>query len=408
MVSAIARELKSYRRTILKAMRQKIFCISYGNIAYSLKHLDIQGIIDMSFENVLWLNHRDFFHPRAGGAERTILEVSTRLVRKGYNVTWLSTHSPNLPLEQEINGIRILRLGGNISSHFRNLMFERRYRDDTVVIDDLAHVVPWLSERFSSLPGTVFFRHLHRRTLDGQLSPIKASVLKRIENNYPRLYRKWPFVTESEQGIKDLQELGLPPERTVRIPPGVDTDRLLPHEKYDQPSLIYFGGLRDYKRPYEALHLLKELLPIYPDIKLRVSGSGPSLPKMKSLALSLGLRKNVEFLGRLDEKELFDVVSRSWLNLHFSRAEGWGYSILEASSCGTPTLAYDVPGVSEAILNDKNGVTVQDHRWEELFENARKMLDNYGSWGQTSRNVAKYYSWDVTASIWEKHLLSIS
>lgn len=362
----------------------------------------------MSFENVLWLNHRDIFHPRAGGAERTILEVSTRLVRKGYKVTWLSTHSPNLPLEQEINGIRILRLGGNISSHVRNLMFERRYRDDTVVVDDLAHVVPWLSERFSSLPGTVFFRHLHRRTLDGQLSPIKASVLKKIENNYPRLYRKWPFVTESEQGIRDLQGLGLPPERTVRIPPGVDTDMLLPQEKYEQPSLIYFGGLRDYKRPYESLYLLKDLLPDYPDIKLRISGDGPSMSKMKSLSYTLDLEKNVEFLGRLHERELFDVVSRSWLNLHFSQAEGWGYSILEAASCGTPTLAYDVPGVSEAVENGINGLKVKDKDRKSLRSNARKIIDTKGEWIKMSREMSIKYSWNSTSIVWEKHLENLT
>ena len=362
----------------------------------------------MSFEKVLWLNHRDIMHPRAGGAERTILEVSSRLVERGYEVTWLSTHSEGLPKEQEVKGIKILRLGGNISTHMRNLMFEHKQLRNTVVIDDLAHVVPWLSERFSSLPGTVFFRHLHRRTLDGQLSPLKASVLKKIENNYPRLYRKWSFVTESEQGIKDLQELGLPPERTVRIPPGVDTDRLKPQEKYEQPSLIYFGGLRDYKRPYEALNLLKELLLAYPDIKLRVSGSGPSLPKMKAMASSLGLEKNVEFLGRLDEKELFDVVSKSWLNLHFSRAEGWGYSILEASACGTPTIGYNVPGVEEAIEDGKNGVKVPENERSTLVEAAEIILKEHDKWSRSCRQLANGYSWEHTTDCWEQHLSGLS
>lgn len=378
------------------------------NTAYSLKHADIQGNRIMSFENVLWLNHRDILHPRAGGAERTILEVSTRLVRKGYQVTWLSTRSPGLPVEQEINGIRILRLGGNISSHVRNILFEKKQLKDTVVIDDLAHVVPWLSERFSPMRGTVFFRHLHRRTLDGQLSPVKAGILKRIEANYPRMYKTWPFVTESEQGIRDLQELGLPPDRTVRIPPGVDTETLAPREKYDQPSLIYFGGLRDYKRPYEALYLLKELLPVYPEIKLRVSGSGPSLPKMKALAVSLGLDKNVEFLGRLNEVELFDVVSRSWLNLHFSQAEGWGYSILEASACGTPTVGYDVPGVEEAIEDYNNGMKVTDNKRDGLAPAAQAIISDYIKWSKSSRLLAQRYSWELTTNLWEQHLYSLS
>ena len=37
--------------------------------------------------NVLWLNHRDIKHPRAGGAERTIMELSKRLYPKNIHLT---------------------------------------------------------------------------------------------------------------------------------------------------------------------------------------------------------------------------------------------------------------------------------------------------------------------------------
>lgn len=357
-------------------------------------------------QKIIWLNHRDIRHPRTGGAERTILEVSSRLVMRGYKVAWLSTNSQGLPREENINGIEILRLGGNISAHMKNLIFERKQLSDTLVIDDLAHVVPWLSERFSSLPGTVFFRHMHRRTLDGQLPPLKAAILKKIEAWYPRIYKKWSFVTESKQGVHDLEEIGIPYSRIERIPPGVDFTNLGLKEKYERPSLIYFGGMRDYKRPYEAIYLLQKLKQIYPDITLRISGSGPSLNPMRLLSRKLGLDDHTEYLGRLDEDKLFDTVSRSWVNLHFSKAEGWGLSIIEASSCGTPTLAYDVPGVSEVIFDGHNGKKVIDMDREKLFETAVNMIENYKLWVNSSRNVALKFSWDKTTDMWEKHLQS--
>ena len=357
----------------------------------------------MSFNKVIWLNHRDLLHPRAGGAERTIYEISRRLVGRGYQVSWLSTKSPGLPSHEKIEGIDIYRLGGNITAHIRDILFENRQSEGTVVVDDLAHVVPWMSERFGKLPGTAFFRHLHQRTLDGQLPGPKGSILKRIEKTYPLLYKKWPFVTESKQGVRDLEELGISPDRIVRIPPGVDLERLQPKEKFTEPSLVYFGGLRDYKRPWEALYLLKELKEDYPDIKLRVSGEGPSLNSMRSLAGKLELGNNVEFMGRLDNEHLFDIVARSWLNLHFSVAEGWGYSILEASACGTPTVAYDVPGVNEAIINGTNGFIVDELEQTELLRTVLDFVDRYEHWPTKCRELSTSYSWDSTTLAWEQH-----
>ena len=366
------------------------------------------GKKEMAFSKVIWLNHRDIMHPKAGGAERTIYEVSKRLVNKGYQMIWLSTKSIDLPRYQKLDGIEIHRIGGNVTSHFINLILERKISDGAVFVDDMAHVVPWLSERSTRNPGTVFFRHLHRRTLDGQLTTWKAKSLKAIESNYPLIYSRWPFVTESKQGVQDLRDMGIPSDRIVRIAPGVDSERMRPKEKYVEPSLVYFGGLREYKRPYEALLLLDELRKIYPSIKLRVSGEGPSLLPMKLLASKLGVDRNVEFLGRLDEESLFDVVARSWLNLHFSTAEGWGYSILEASACGTPTVGYSVPGVDEAIIEGRNGIKVPEGDRENFLVSILKILNEYTVWPEVCRILAESYSWDKTADLWERHLTNLS
>jgi glycosyltransferase involved in cell wall biosynthesis len=34
--------------------------------------------------------------------------------------------------------------------------------------------------------------------------------------------------------------------------------------------------------------------------------------------------------------------------------EGWGLNVIEAGACGTPTVAYNVPGLRDSV---KNGVT---------------------------------------------------
>ena len=113
-------------------------------------------------------------------------------------------------------------------------------------------------------------------------------------------------------------------------------------------------------------------------------------------------------MGRLDEETLFDVVAKSWLNLHFSVAEGWGYSILEASACGTPTIAYNVPGVNETIINGKNGATVADGDIKAMIKDSVKFLEKPEQWIQPCRSIAEEHTWNSTASLWEKHLNALN
>jgi glycosyltransferase involved in cell wall biosynthesis len=38
--------------------------------------------------------------------------------------------------------------------------------------------------------------------------------------------------------------------------------------------------------------------------------------------------------------------------------EGWGLVVTEANACGTPTVAYDVPGLRDAVRHERTGLLV--------------------------------------------------
>lgn len=82
--------------------------------------------------------------------------------------------------------------------------------------------------------------------------------------------------------------------------------------------------------------------------------------------------------------------------------EGWGFSILEASAAGTPTVAYDVPGVADAVEDGINGIKVRDGDREALTKAALSILRDPEKWWSSSLEVAKKYSWDITPARWEK------
>jgi glycosyltransferase involved in cell wall biosynthesis len=353
---------------------------------------------------IIWFSHRDLKHPRSGGAEKTIYEVGRRLVQYGNDVKWISVATDSLPVTDVLSGIKVVRLPSNAFAHISVPIILRREKYE-VVVDDMAHAVPWGSENFNHSRGTVFFHHLHRKSLKGQISLPAAFLVSGIEALYPFIYRHWPFVTESKSSFKDLKSIGINSDRILKIPPGLNVDDFMTFEKTEEPSLVYFGGMRDYKRPWESLYVLKDLITSYKDIHLFMVGSGPSLDRVREISKSIGVDKYVTFTGRLSDHQLKEIVGKAWVNVHSSLTEGFGFSIIEASAQGTPTVAYGVSGVSEAVEDGKNGILVEDGNRKLMVEAIIKIIDGYsGNWECSSQSVAKKYSWDNTADLWESHL----
>ena len=355
---------------------------------------------------VLWFNHRDISHPRAGGAERTILELSKKFGRIGIQITLVTGGTRKGEPVSTPENLDINRFRGNLGPHFAHPHFLKG--DYDVVVDDLAHVVPWFSEMVGSIPGTVFFRHLHARSLKGQVSrPLELS-LGLIERNYGRIYKKWPFVTESSTGVSDLKNMRIQPERIVQIEPGVDTDKFRPGAKTDFPSIVFVGRMMEYKRPDHAVIAMKQVTSQFPDAKLLMVGDGPFLNHVRNLVSSLKLGSNVEILGKISDQELVRILSASWVNIHTSITEGWGYSIMEASACGVPTVAYRVPGVVDAIDPDRNGYLVQDGNLGELSKALISQFSSPESMAASSRHYAELHTWEKSANKWSQHLKNVA
>ena len=350
---------------------------------------------------ILWLAHRDPLNPRAGGAERTIYEVCTRLVRKGHKVIILAGGWKGSKSVEYLFGIEIHRFGKNISPHLVLPVYLLKYQYD-LIVNDLGHALPWISSTIMNKYNIVFFRHLHARSLPGQVNPFFAKLITAIEKCYFIFYHNTIFVTESTTSKNDLLKLGIKDDKIIMNPPGVNLNLFYPAAKIQYPTLVYFGGMREYKRPQESLFLLKGILERIKPVDLFIIGSGPEELHLRKLASELDLLDHAIFKGRVSDTELSSIVASSWLNVHTSVTEGWGLSILEASAAGTPTVAYDVPGVRDAVEDGINGIKVRDGDRKGLIDAAFSILSDPERWRSSSVEVAMKYSWDKTAELWEQ------
>ena len=349
---------------------------------------------------ILWIAHRDPLNPRAGGAERIIYEVGTRLAMNGHYISVLAGGWKNCKREENLNGIYILRYGYRMGPHIVLPVHLLKHKYD-IVVADLGHAVPWISPILLRRKTIVSFLHLHGRSLPGQVSKSLAYIITSLEKLYFIFYNKSHFITISGTSVADLESLGIKAKNISLINPGVNSELFHPSIKTEYPSIVYFGGMRPYKRPEESLYLLKELRSEINGLKLTMIGDGPSRKSLEKLCLGLGLRENVVFLGRISNSELAEIVASSWLNIHSSVTEGWGISIIEAASAGTPTVAFDVPGVSESVENGFNGITVENGNRKALVSAALEIMKRPEKWWISSVKVAKKYSWDKTAKLWE-------
>lgn len=82
-------------------------------------------------------------------------------------------------------------------------------------------------------------------------------------------------------------------------------------------------------------------------------GTGPDEGKHKALARELGLAERVRFLGY--RKDVPDLMARTDINVLVSNWEGLPRSIIEAMRAGLPTVASDVGGSREMVVDDVTG-----------------------------------------------------
>lgn len=352
---------------------------------------------------ILWLTHRDLMNPRSGGAERTVFEVGRRLVSRGHTVEQASLTFPGARVEDTLEGVRVRRFDSALNLHLSVGRLTHEIAPD-VVVDDLAHVVPWRPTDRTAIPGVAFFRHLHARTLGGQVRIPAAATLRLIERTYSLIYRSWPIVTESRQSYSDLVRLGVPANQIRVIAPGADTRSRITYDRAKEPTVVYFGGLKSYKRPQHALVAFDRLLKQNKKVKFVLVGDGPELKHLRELSLSLGLSQQVSIVGRLSDLQLSQIVSSAWVNVHCSSAEGWCYSAMEAAALGVPTVAYRAPGVSETILDNVSGKLVEDGNIEELATAIFQILQSPHGWWNSAANYSLRYRWDRTATDWERLL----
>ncbi|MBT5032221.1 MAG: glycosyltransferase family 4 protein [Proteobacteria bacterium] len=241
---------------------------------------------------------------------------------------------------------------------------------------------------------------------------------------YQRLFA--PFLRRADLVIgcsKSTAELAIQKnvraERIAVICPGVDLPETpLSHKSAKQALgvenktlLLSVGRLIPRKGLAEFItHSFTDLAAHDPNLELWIVGSEPenalnrgggSVQQAIEAAIKANkLETQVRLLDRVDDTELGQLYASADAFVFPlvetpGDVEGFGMVAIEASSYGTPTVAFDCGGVSDAIENGKNGYLVTPGNYGDFSQRITQVISE--PLRQSCTEYAKIFSWEIYA-----------
>ena len=295
---------------------------------------------------ILILNWKDLAHPAAGGAEVFTEEVARRLVERGHTVTLFSAAVAGRPAQEGVEGVHLVRAGGRFTVYRAARRFWSTQAPGAcdIVVDEI-NTRPFMTPRWLRDTPKVALIHQLAREIWAYETPFPLSILGRhvLEPWWLRAYRDVPAITVSASSAESLVRYHR--WRDVTIVPEGFTPHPVPNvAKERDPTVVFLGRLVAMKRPEDALEAFRQLNVTLASARLWMIGDGPLLPQLRATSPA-----GVEFLGRVGREELIERLARAHVLVSTSVREGWGLNVSEAAACGTPSIAYAVPGLIDSV-----------------------------------------------------------
>ena len=345
---------------------------------------------------------------------------SKKLVEMGHEIFIITIQRPNMPKFEIMDGISVYRFPSYTISkigyeipHFIKLtqtikkvcnehkldVLEFATQDFLTSIPAL-YIKKWINVpvivTVNGLPGISWFSG--NRIVDGAGYLYTNLIGKRIIKaaDGARLL--------SSSLYDDLLKFGVDGERMRTIHRGVDTTVFNPYyDEYDVRKelginnifILFVGRLIKMKGVEYLIRAVKDLIPLYGNLKLVIVGDGDAREEYERMASSI--KENVIFTGYRSDAYRFmcaaDIVVLP------SLCEGCPNIVLEAMACGTPVIASRVGAVPDIIENDKTGIIVEQKDVEGLKKALVQLIEDQElakKMGERGRErIEKYFTWDA-------------
>jgi glycosyltransferase involved in cell wall biosynthesis len=222
----------------------------------------------------------------------------------------------------------------------------------------------------------------------GLASPWIASAPRR--RAYAGMMRRASRVIAVAEEIRSelIEVFGVPPDKVVTIATGRDrrpfevaggdkaraASRKALGVAPESEVILSLMSLTPEKDPVGHVRVIHEVLRRRPASLFVVAGDGPLRPGVERAVAGLGLDGRVRLLG--SRPEVPELLAAADLVLLASRSEGTPSCLIEAGMAGLPSVAYDVGGVGEVVVDGETGLLSAPGDSLSLARNVGRLLED--------------------------------
>lgn len=201
------------------------------------------------------------------------------------------------------------------------------------------------------------------------------------------------------------------------IHPGVDVDAFICTETEAKTQrqqwgvgeqdivLISISRMEPRKNHARVLKALAELRKQGLPVVCVMASDGEERPKLQRLAQELDVAEFVRFPGYIDDRER--ILSFAAADIHVqpsiqsgSMIEGYGIVFIEAAAAGLPSIAGNIGGQAEAVLDGETGFVIDGTDQEQLTEAIKRFSESpelRQQMGLAGRSWARKNDWNQIA-----------
>jgi glycosyltransferase involved in cell wall biosynthesis len=177
-----------------------------------------------------------------------------------------------------------------------------------------------------------------------------------------RLVLKWPDLAVVVSRAEYVAWRELVPEQEVAVVPnGIDCTWKRSRRAADPQAplqLVYVGRLAPRKGLAESLAALRLARDAGVAARLVIAGAGPKEARLRREARSLGLEREVSFIGPAHGEDKAKLLSQADALLLASHSEGMPYALLEGMAAGVVPVVTPVGGIPDVVQPGVQGLFV--------------------------------------------------
>src|SRR4051794_37150577 len=322
--------------------------------------------------HILVLTDRDWTHPQGGGTGTNLYGQVSRWLGWGHRVSVIAAgYEGGTPLEQH-GDLTIYRVGGRSTVFPRAIWKQwRGLVPDADVVLEVINGITFLTPVWLRTPRVALVHHVHTDHYEremGRTGKIAGLFLETLPLKL--LYPGSRFVVISHATQRDLEPFGIAADTVTVNHIGVEIDAFEPGERAAEPTLLFLGRLKKYKR----VEMLLDTVEALPQATLEIAGDGDHRQDIEAEIEQRGIGERVVLHGHVSEAKKLELLQRAWVNLTASSAEGWCLTVMEAAVCKTPSVAMRVGGLPESIEEDVTGFLADSG--EELTQHVERLVED--------------------------------